>query len=275
MTTTWIKAAYGVVLGVLLMVTVVFGLAVFNNGPTPPKPLGLTFSQFSQNTSDAEANRITKQIDGFYQDAQNYQASYPDYQRDIFLWYTGLGIALAVLGVALPAVVNYLRFGFVVGGVLLIGVGAWTALQPVPSPIHQDVSGISALLAAGTPKVIDTGARFIRFAIAIVGLLILLFVGLWRLTDWTTVPVRVVVNQPAPVVPPAPVAAPAPASTPASSAAAERWARPEERVDAVTARSEPAVEVAAQPPPGAEVWESGPPPASPASGPSGDVAPLG
>ncbi|HZU77372.1 MAG TPA: hypothetical protein VFA70_11450, partial [Dehalococcoidia bacterium] len=138
--------------------------------------------------------------------------------------------------------------GFVLGGLLLIAAGTWFALQPVPRPVSENASSLLSLIPAGTPAVLDTAGRFLRFAVAVVGLLLMLFIGLWRLTDWSTVPVRLVAAPPA--APPYPAAAypspgapvtvpAAPPPQPASSPDALRWAPPEVRNTAVTSPSPP------------------------------------
>ena len=237
MSSTWIKVAYAAVLGLVVAVTVGFGVATFITEPRLPQPLGVTFTALSdQNTSAQDNTRQAKQIDGMFQDGQNYRAAYPDYQRNIFLAFAGIGMLFAILGVALPAVVNYLRLGFVAGGVLLIAAGTYFAVQPVPNPIPPS-SSVLTLLGIGQPTVLDAAGRFLRFAVSVVGLLILLFVGLWRLTDWVmtprpAAPVTAVPVAAAPVAPVAPVAPP-----PADSL---RWARPEDQPSAPPSYTPPA-----------------------------------
>jgi hypothetical protein len=234
MSTAWIRVSYGFVLGIVLAITVGFGIATFLTEPKPPQPLGFTFSQLTSNGTDQENQRQAKQIDSFYADAQTYREKYPDYQRNLFVALVGAGLLMAVIGVALPSVVNYIRFGFLLGGIALVSYATWFALQPIPN--GAPAGGVAALLSAGTPKTLDTAGRFLRFAVAIVGLLVLLFVGLWRLTDWTgSAEQRVEPVAPARVSPA--VAAPAPVYDPPAPAARAplpdslKWARPEERVD--------------------------------------------
>lgn len=238
MSTTWIRVSYAVLLGLVLAIAVGFGVLIFESGPRPPQPLGLTFSALNGNSTDQESARISKQIDGFYSDNQSFREKFPDHQRNIFLWFAGIGILLGVVGVALPRVVNYLRLGFVLGGFALVIAGAWYALQPLPEAAPP-ASSLLALFSAGTPKELDTAGRFLRFAVAIVGLLVLLFVGLWRLTDWPApvtaesrpLPGTAMAGY-APVAQPmatAPYAAPAafPERPPQEAA---KWARPEDRL---------------------------------------------
>lgn len=183
MSTTWIRVSFAVLLGLVLAVSAGFGVLTFESGPRPPQPVGLSFSQLNGNSTDQDSTRINKQIDGFYSDNQTYREKFPDHQRNIFLWFAGIGIVLGVIGVALPRVVNYLRLGFVFGGLLLVGAGTWYTLQQVPQAAPP-ASSLLALFSGGSPKELDTAGRFLRFAVSIVGLLVLLFTGLWRLTDW-------------------------------------------------------------------------------------------
>lgn len=235
MSTAWIRVGYGVVLGIVLAVTVGFGVNIFLSGPRAPQPVGFTFSQLAQNSSDQENTRQAKQIDSFYADAQTFREKYPDFQRNLFVALAAAGMLIAVIGVALPSVVNYIRFGFLIGGIALVAFATWFALQPIPE--GAPAGGVAALLSAGVPKTLDTAGRFLRFAVAIVGLLVLLFVGLWRLTDWSgtsdrraeaVAPVR---TSPAVAAPPStaydPPVPPARGPLPDSL----KWARPEEQAE--------------------------------------------
>ena len=244
MSNTWIKVAYAGVLAVVLAMTVGFGVATFITPPRAPQPVGITFTDLNnQNATDQQTTRQEKQIDSFYQDAQNQRASYPEYQRNLFLALAGIGMVVAVLGVALPAVVNYLRLGFILGGVLLALAAVYVAVQAVPNAIPP-TSSVLTLLGLGQPTVLDTAGRFLRFAVSVVGLLVLIFVGLWRLTDWAVAP-RVVLTPvaaaPVVAVPAAPVAPAAP-----HTADADRWSRPEDRVSSPPSYSPPSY---APPPP--------------------------
>jgi hypothetical protein len=233
MSTTWVKVGYGILLGLVLALTAGFGAATFISEPRPPQPVGVTFQQISTNSSDTENQREAKQIDSYFNDVQSYKGKYPDYQRNIFLAFAIAGLLFGIIGVALPALVNYLRFGFLIGGGLLLAAGTWFVIQPVPLGT-ENPSGILTLLVVGTPSVLDTAARFLRFAVSLVGVLVLLFVGLWRLTDWSTTPASApAAAAPAATPPPAPssvLAVGVPFTPPPRSAEDSlKWARPEER----------------------------------------------
>ncbi|MHB8575034.1 MAG: hypothetical protein ACYDCQ_06840 [Dehalococcoidia bacterium] len=256
MSTTWIRVCYGILLGVVLTASAGFGVLTFETGPKAPQPVGVSFVSLTGTTTDQETARIGKQIDSFFSDNQTYRDKYPDHQRNIFLWFAGLGLLFGAIGVALPTIVNYLRFGFMVGGLFLVAGGVWFALQPVPQGAPPAAS-ILSLLSAGTPNGLDSAGRFLRFAVVIVGLLVLLFVGLWRLTDWSAtgaveprlMPVLVPV---VPAVGVAPVPAPpttyatpagtiyAPAAQPPGDTL--KWAPPNEQPVETTPPVPPAVE---------------------------------
>jgi hypothetical protein len=263
MSTSWVKVGYAILLGVVLAITVGFGVLTFESGPRPPQPAGLTFAQLNGTGSDADNARIAKQIDGFYSDLQSYREKFPEHQRNIFLWLAGIGMLVAVVGVALPRVVNYLRLGFVLGGLFLLVIGAWFALQGVPVGAPP-ASSLLTLFSSGTPKTLDAAGRFLRFAVSIVGLLVLLFVGLWRLTDW---PAPVVAAEPRPLpgtVPAgyaaAPFVAELPPADPAATAAlrphvveTSKWGRPEERAGTESNALPPSPGAAALDQPGGSV----------------------
>lgn len=267
MSNTWIKVMYAAVLGAVLALTVGFGVATFIVQPRPPQPTGVTFQNLSDPNATADQSaRQAKQIDSFFSDQMTQRQNYPDYQRNLFLTYAGIGMILAVIGVALPAVVNYLRLGFMAGGLLLIAAGAYIAVQPVPQGV-QPASSLLALLSYGQPSVLDAAGRFLRFAVSIVGLLVLLFVGLWRLTDWSAAP-RIVMAPAAGAVPAAPVEtyaappSPQPAQPVPPVGEPLRWARPEDRPPAATAWP------AAEAPPPAAVMAN---PTEPAAPPAGEL----
>lgn len=274
MSTTWIKVAYAVVLGLAVAMTVGFGVATFITPPRTPQPVGISFTQLNdqtatdQTTADAQTKHQESLIDGFYKDAQAQRGTYPEYQRNIFLTFAGIGLLIAVIGVALPAVVNYLRLGFLIGGGLLAAAAIYVAVQAVPNAIPP-TSSVLTLLGLGQTTVLDTAGRFLRFAISVVGMLVLVFVGLWRLTDWVMTP-RVVMT-PAGGVPAsvAPIAVPVASTAP--PAATDRWSRPEERATSLPsyapptyapaqATVTPAESVASPPDSAAPSVESAPPP---------------
>src|SRR6185369_4424759 len=85
----------------------------------------------------------------------------------------------------LPAVVNFLRWGFLLGAAFCLVWAGYVALHSVPNPAPV-ASSVLALLAANEPKQLDFAGRFLRFAISFVGMILLLFIGLWRLTEWPT-----------------------------------------------------------------------------------------
>ncbi|HZQ35821.1 MAG TPA: hypothetical protein VFD32_07810 [Dehalococcoidia bacterium] len=280
MSTTWVKVGYGILLGLVLALTAGFGAATFISEPRPPQPVGITFQQISSNSSDTENQREAKQIDSYFNDVQSYRGKYPDYQRNIFLAFAIAGLVLGIVGVALPSIVNYLRLGFLVGGGILLAAGTWFVIQPVPLGT-ENPSGILTLLVVGTPNVLDTAARFLRFAVSLVGVLVLLFVGLWRLTEWSATPSAVPTTA-APVAPP-----PAPASVAAvgaSFAAAPvrpvedslKWARPEERggADVQTAEAPPTRTIEHAPAPPLPVAAEAAPPTA-GSGAAEDGTPAG
>src|SRR6266567_9424579 len=70
MSTTWIRVAYAILLGVVLAVTAGFGVLIFETGPKPPQPAGVSFAQLTGQTTDQENSRIAKQIDSFFNDNQ-------------------------------------------------------------------------------------------------------------------------------------------------------------------------------------------------------------
>lgn len=228
MSTAWIRVAFGVVFAVLAAYTVIFGVAMAFPGPKPPGDPGITFRQLSQSsdsTDNRSQNQLTQQIDQFFGDASRFRNEFPTYQRNVFLSATGLGVLVVLIGLLLPAAVNYLRLGFLLGGVLVFAYAFFIATRPIPR-VAPDVSGILAMLGVGFPDRLNFAGRFLQFAAAFIGLILTLFLGLWRLTEWgPPSPRRVVAAAPlGPSVPvgsaqwapaPAPAPPPAPVSTPA------------------------------------------------------------
>jgi hypothetical protein len=262
MSTAWIRVAYGVVLGLVLLFTVSFGSAMVFPGPKPPEAPGITFRQLTAgDSSDRSQNQLTASVDKYYDEAAKYREDYVKYQRNSFLLIGGLAVLLALIGLVLPAVVNFLRWGFLVGAGLCFVWAGYLALHAVPDPAPA-ASSLLALLSANEPKQLDFAGRFLRFAIAFVGMILLLFVGLWRLTEWpaakrtvatTTTPAPAAAGAWTPTAP-APAPAPAPAVTPTaaamettrvisetppspSSPPSEQWQRPSDSGPAPTPES--------------------------------------
>lgn len=220
MSTTWIRVVFGPVFAALAAFTVIFGILMVSPGPTPPADPGLTFRQLSQSDSTGNSqNTITQQIDNFYGDAARFRNNFPAHQRNVFLAAVAFGILFALIGLGLPAAVNYLRWGLLLGALGLFIYGFWYATRTTPS-VAPDASSILSLLSAGSSPHLDFAGRFLRFAVAFIGLILTLFLGLWRLTQWSAPRPAVVAPAPAPV--PAAPAAPAPAqwAPPASAAVA-------------------------------------------------------
>lgn len=220
MSTVWIRVAYGAVVALLVAFTVVFGIAMVSPGPRPPGDPGITFRQLSGNGSGGGSpNQLQAQIEQFFGDASRFRGEFPKHQRNVFLAATGLGILVILIGLALPAAVNYLRWGLLLGGVLLFVYAFVFALQPVPKVTPAGSSALD-LLGAGSPAQLNFASRFIEFAVAFIGLILTLFLGLWRLTEWSPPQRRAVAVAPAgPAVPPdSSPWAPAPSTAPAAAA---------------------------------------------------------
>jgi hypothetical protein len=238
MSTAWIRVIFGVVLGVVLLFSTAFGVAMALPGPKPPEDPGVTFRQLTAGgDNDSSQNRLTASVDKYFDDAQDFRDAYITYQRNTFLAGTGIAVLLAAIGLLLPAAVNYLRWGLLFGALLAM-VWVWqVATRAVPNPAPA-ANSVLALLAAGEPEPLDFAGRFLRFAVSFVSLIVLLFVGLWRLTEW-----------PAPARRHAPAPAPAPVTSAAPPAG---WAPP------VAPAPAPA---AAQAPPSPPAPVADPPPA--------------
>ena len=213
MNTTWIRVAYGVVLGLVLVGTVAFGVLMVEPGPEPPQDPGITFLQLSGGgESEQSQNRLVAAVDSFYDGARDYRDGYVTHQRTVFLAGASLAALLAVIGLALPAAVNFLRWGLLLGAAFALAWASWFALSAVPNPAPPP-SGLAELLAAGEPEPLDFAGRFLRFAVSFVSLIILVFLGLWRLTEW-------------PATRRAVVAVPAGGSAPPVAPVAGTWAPP-------------------------------------------------
>jgi|GEM_PF-1160633 len=221
MSTAWIRVAYGVVLGLVLLFTVAFGSAMAFPGPDLPENPDVTFRQLTAGgENDRSQNQLTASIDKFYGEAAEYRDEYVSYQRNTFLLGAGLAALLAMIGLLLPAAVNYLRWGFLTGAALALVWAGWVALGAVPNPAPS-ASSVLQLLAAHQPEPLDFAGRFLRFAVSFVSLIVLLFLGLWRLTEWPS-PGRRVASAPVAATPvigppvawaPPPQPAPSPPTT--------------------------------------------------------------
>lgn len=261
MSTIWIRVAYGAVLALILAFTVLFGVAMVFPGPTPPGDPGITFRQLTNEDTDNSQNRLTASIDQFFADAKNYRDDFVNYQRNFVLAAAGLGVLLALIGVALPSAVNYMRWGLLVGAAIVLVWVGHIASMPVPNPAPP-ANSVLAMVAAGEPEPLSFAGRFLRFAISFVSLILLLFIGLWRLTEWPAAPQktatapasnRPVAPSPAPASDAAAAWAPAPAPPSASPSATATAAAT--APEAATVVSEPA----------------SPQPESPPAAPSGEA----
>lgn len=219
MSTVWIRVAYGVAIALLTTFTVVFGIAMVAPGPKAPADPGITFRQLSGDDSSGGSrgqNQLQAQIEKFYGEASSFRSEYPTYQRNVFLAATGLGVLVVLIGLALPAAVNYLRWGFVLGGVLLFVYAFGMATRDIPR-VTPSGNGALDLLGAGSPAQLSFASRFIQFAVAFIGLILALFLGLWRLTEWSAPQRRRTA---------ASAAATAPAAAVGPPPAASQWAPP-------------------------------------------------
>src|SRR5712692_55785 len=186
MSNLWIRGAYGVLLAIVVALTIGFGVAMAFAGPRPPDTPSLTFQQLqSVGDNQQDTDRIIGLVDRFYQDAYDYRRAYPAFQRNVLVATVLLSIVVAAIGLTLGPAFNYLRFGLMLGAVLLLIYAAGVTLSPTPNPAPTGSGSITTLLAAGSPPGLDFAGRFLRFAAAFIALLVYLFLGLWRLTDWT------------------------------------------------------------------------------------------
>lgn len=234
MSNLWIRAAFALVFALVVALTIGFGVAMVFPGPRPPDTPSLTFRQLqaeSDNPPDAE--RLITVVDRFYQDAYDFRRAYPAYQRNVFVADVILAIIVGSVGLALAAAFNYLRLGLILGAILVLVFGLVTALLPAPNPAPTSSPSVTNLLAAGIPPGLDFAGRFLRFAVSFVALLVYLFLGLWRLTDWAPAQGRAATTERRGVVPEnsagmAP-AAPEPNSTSSPPGSPENvaWRRPD------------------------------------------------
>jgi hypothetical protein len=239
MSSLWVRVAYAAVLALIVAFTLGFGVNMVYSGPKAPDTPAFTFAQLqSAGNNQNDADRLTKAVDAFYQGAYDYRRAYPDYQRNIFVAFTALAVILAAVAIALPAIFNFLRLGLTVGALLLLAYAVFFVLGPRPNPAPPTTGSLYDLLAAGSPPGLDFAGRFLRFAISFIGLLVLLFVGLWRLTEWAprkTIAAPAFAGVPPAFAPPAsvssaPVIEPMPQATaplPETSPEQLTWKRPE------------------------------------------------
>jgi hypothetical protein len=181
----WIRVTYGALLAIVIALTIAFGVAMVFVGPRPPDTPSLTFQQLqSVGDNQQDTDRIIGLVDRFYQDAYDYRRAYPAFQRNELVVTVLLAVVVAAIGLALSPTFNHLRFGLLLGAVLLLLYAASISLAPIPNPAPTGSGSITTLLAAGSPPGLDFAGRFLRFAAAFIALLVFLFLGLWRLTDW-------------------------------------------------------------------------------------------
>lgn len=221
MSTVWIRAVYAAVVAVLAAFTVIFGIAMVSPGPKPPGDPGITFRQLSGDDERSQ-NTLQQQIETYYGDAARFRNQYPGYQRNVFLAATGFGVLFVLVGLALPSLINYLRLGLVLGGLLVFIYAFYIAMRPVPVVTPQGTN-LLAFIGAGFPEPLNFAGRFARFAVSFIGFILALFVGLWRLTEWPSAQRRM-----APRPATAPAMPPPGMATPAMAAAgpASPWAPP-------------------------------------------------
>jgi len=185
MSTLWIRAVYALLLALVVALTVGFGVSTAVTGPRPPDTPQLTFRELQSGSDDQQsADQLISVVDRFYQDSYDFRRAYPDYQRNVLVILVLLGVVVGGVGLAVPESFNYLRLGLTLGAVLIVAYGTAVALGPTPNPAPTASPSITNLLAAGSPPGLDFAGRFLRFAVSFVALLVVLFLGLWRLTDW-------------------------------------------------------------------------------------------
>jgi hypothetical protein len=185
LSTLWIRAVYAALLALVVALTVGFGVSMAFPGPRPPDTPQLTFRQLQGGSDDQQnADELINVVDRFYQDAYDFRRAYPAYQRNILVIMVLLAVLAGAAGLALPDSFNYLRLGLTLGALLVLIYGAAVALGPTPNPAPTASPSVTNLLAAGSPPGLDFAGRFLRFAASFVALLVFLFLGLWRLTDW-------------------------------------------------------------------------------------------
>jgi hypothetical protein len=186
MSNLWIRVAYSVLLALAVALTVGFGIMMVITGPRPPDTPSLTFRELqSDSSSPQQTDQLIGVVDRFYQDAYDFRRDYPDYQRNLLVTAILLAMIVGGVGIALQSTFNFLRLGLTLGAILLIVWATAFALSSVPNAAPTNSGSVSNLLAAGMPPGLDFPGRFLRFAASFVALLVFLFLGLWRLTEWT------------------------------------------------------------------------------------------
>jgi hypothetical protein len=185
MNNLWIRVSYSLLIAVVVALTAASAATMVITGPRPPNTPSLTFAQLQSDTSDPQqTNELITTVDRFYQDTYEFRQAYPDYQRNMLLAAILLATIIGAVGIILTPPFNALRLGLTLGAILLLLWGAAFVLAPIPNPAPSDSSSVENLLAAGLPPGLDLAGRFLRFGAAFIALLVFLFLGLWRLTEW-------------------------------------------------------------------------------------------
>jgi hypothetical protein len=220
MSELWIRATYGVLLAIAVAFTVVSGITAVLAEPRPPDTPSLTFAQLqSVGDNQQDTDRVVGVVDRFYQDTYDFRRAFPTFQRNLLVAAVISAMVVGAIGIAIGPSFNYLRFGLTLSAVLLLLYAATITLSPAPNPA-PGTGSLTALLAAGVPPGLDFAGRFLRFAASLIALLVFLFLGLWRLTDWSRLEMA---PSPTTAVGPAVTAQPPAGSTPEGVA----WSRPD------------------------------------------------
>lgn len=209
----WVRFSYSVILALIVALTLGFAVDMVIPGPRPPDTPSLTFRDLQGTDTQQDSDALIGVVDRFYQDSYDYRRAYPDYQRNVLIATVILATFVGAAGVALGPEFNYLRLGLTLAAILLLIYGTVFVLSPVPNPAPTDSGTVTDLLAAGVPPGLQFADRFLRFAVSFIALLVFLFLGLWRLTEWP--PAHRGVE---PATPPIP--GPVPTNVPASTSEA-------------------------------------------------------
>ncbi len=184
MSSVWIRVSYSVLLAILLALTAGFAVTMVVAGPRPPDTPSLSFRVLqSESDSPQQTDALIGTVDCFFQDSYSFRRDYPNYQRDVLIGAVLLATVAGAIGIVLSPAFNVLRLGLTLGAILLLLWGSAFVLAPVPNPAPSDSSSVTNLLAAGLPA-LDLAGRFLRFGASFIALLVFLFLGLWRLTEW-------------------------------------------------------------------------------------------